>query len=150
MGDLILILVLCGVSFWIGRITAPKTKKQERKTRSRTYTFNERQQLKTMYATDADRIRELNGLSKNESSFLRLLRQEFSPNEVIVKQKRFFIVDTDKYPIAIFEFREGHKQLKNSDIEDGLPLFLYKGLISSAAIREDKKRIAEMLSIPRN
>lgn len=91
MGDLILVLFLCGLSFWLGRITAPKKpQKPEVKPRARTYTFNERQRLKVMYATDADRIRELNALSKNESAFLRLLRQEFSPNDVIVKQKRFF------------------------------------------------------------
>lgn len=67
----------------------------------------------------------------------------------LLSRNGFFIVDIDKYPMAIFEFREGHKQLRNSDVEDGLPLFLYKGLISSVAIQEDKKRIAEMLAIPR-
>ena len=150
MGDLIFILIIFALGFWIGRKTAPKQEHTPQKPRRRFLGYSERQRLKVMYETDADRIRELNALSKNESSFLRLLKQEFSTYEVVIKQKRFFIVDIDKHPIAIFEFRDGHKQLRNSDVEDGLPLFLYKGLISTTAIREDKKRIAEMNAIPRN
>ena len=150
MGDLIFILIIFALGFWIGRKTAPKQEQTPQKPPRRFLGYSERQRMKVMYETDADRIRELNALSKNESSFLRLLKQEFSTYEVVIKQKRFFIVDIDKHPIAIFEFRDGHKQLRNSDVEDGLPLFLYKGLISTTAIREDKKRIAEMNAIPRN
>ncbi len=147
MGDLILILIIFGIGFWLGRVTAPKSKEEKPKLQRRSFTYTDRQRQKVMYATDADRIRELNALTKNEGSFVRMLRQEFSPLEVVVKEKRFFIVDNDKYPIAIFEFREGHTPLRNSDVDDGLPLFLYKGLISSEAIKEDKQRIAEMQKV---
>ncbi|MCK4101363.1 hypothetical protein [Acinetobacter radioresistens] len=143
MGDLIVILIIFGIGFWLGRVTAPKPKSIPPKLQRRNFTYTERQKLKVMYESDADRIRELNALSKNEGSFLRLLKQEFSNNEVVVKRKRFFIVDSDKYPIAIFEYRDGNTQLRNSDVEDGLPLFLYKGVISSEAIREDAELIAE-------
>ncbi|MFX8661837.1 hypothetical protein ABTM59_04310, partial [Acinetobacter baumannii] len=32
----------------------------------------------------------------------------------------------------------------NSDVEDGLPVFLYKGLLSSDVIKEDAQRVADM------
>ncbi|WP_151840788.1 hypothetical protein [Acinetobacter soli] len=140
MGELIFIMIIFGLGFLIGRVTAPK-RIEVKKVRRRTLTYNDRQKEKIKYETDADRIRELNSLSKNEGSFLRVLRQEFAEHDVIVKEKRFFIADEDKYPIAIFEYREGHTPLRNSDVEDGIPLFLYKGLISSEAIREDKEQI---------
>ena len=69
---------------------------------------------------------------------MRLLQHEFTDQKVIVKDKRFYIADQDNYPIAIFEYRDGSKQLKNQDIEDGLPLFLYKAILSSKSIQEDK------------
>lgn len=143
MGELIFIMIIFGLGFLIGRVTAPK-RIEVKKVRRRTLTYNDRQKEKIKYETDADRIRELNSLSKNEGSFLRVLRQEFAKHDVIVKEKRFFIADEDKYPIAIFEYREGHTPLRNSDVEDGIPLFLYKGLISSEAIREDKEQILAM------
>ena len=102
MGDLIFILIIFALGFWIGRKTALKQEQTPQKPPRRFLGYSERQRLKVMYETDADRIRELNALSKNESSFLRLLKQEFSTYEVVIKQKRFFIFFIDKHPIAIF------------------------------------------------
>ncbi|MFW1774305.1 hypothetical protein [Acinetobacter seifertii] len=144
MTAFIFLFIGLGIGFWFGRKTKPKNQEKEVKPIQRTYSYNQRQALKVMYATDADRIRELNLLSTNESIFLRLLKQEFLDKEIVVKQKRFFIVDSDKFPIAIFEYRDGFKPLHNSDVEDGLPIFLYKGLLSSDVIKEDAQRVADM------
>lgn len=144
MTAFIFLFIGLGIGFWFGRKTAPKPQEREVKKTVQTYSYTQRQVLKVMYASDADRIRELNLLSANDSIFLRLLKQEFLDKEIVVKQKRFFIVDSDKYPVAIFEYRDGFKPLRNSDVEDGLPVFLYKGLLSSDAIKEDAQRIAEM------
>ncbi|ELY6120786.1 hypothetical protein [Acinetobacter baumannii] len=144
MTAFIFLFIGLGIGFWFGRKTTPKNQEKEIKPTQRTYSYNQRQALKVMYATDADRIRELNLLSTNESIFLRLLKQEFLDKEIVVKQKRFFIVDSDKFPIAIFEYRDGFKPLHNSDVEDGLPVFLYKGLLSSDVIKEDAQRVADM------
>ena len=69
---------------------------------------------------------------------MRMLQHEFTNEKVIVKDKRFYIADKDNYPIAIFEYRDGTKSIKSKDMEDGLPLFLYKALLSSQSIKEDK------------
>ena len=76
-------------------------------------------------------------LSANQSIFLRLLKQTFSADEIAIKQQRFIVLDQDKMPYAIFEYREGHQPSKLVDQEDGLPLFLYKGLLSSDALKQD-------------
>lgn len=143
MGDLIFILIIFGVGFWIGRKTAPKPHEREAVAK-RPISFNERQRQKVMYVSDADRIREINTLSAKEGAFFTALKREFANENVVIKNKRFFIVDNDGYPIAIFEFREGTKPLRADDIEDGLPVFMYKGTMAIEAIREDKQRIAEM------
>ena len=103
-----------------------------------------------MYRSDADRIRELNLLSTNEGKFMRLLINEIVGYEIIVKNNRFFLVDTDKFPVAIFEYRDGKQAFRTNDVEDGLPIFIYKGLISSDAIKEDLQRIKEMRLSPLN
>ncbi|HEO1791339.1 TPA: hypothetical protein VAM27_000188 [Acinetobacter baumannii] len=144
MTAIIFLFIGLGIGFWFGRKTALKPQEREVKKTVRTYSYTQRQVLKVMYASDADRIRELNLLFANDSIFLRLLKQEFLDKEIVVKQKRFFIVDSDKYPVAIFEYRDGFKPLRNSDVEDGLPVFLYKGLLSSDAIKEDAQQIAEI------
>ncbi|WP_436898297.1 hypothetical protein [Acinetobacter gyllenbergii] len=141
--EYLIFILIFGVGFWVGRETAPKPKHVKKPVR-RALSFNERQRRKITYSSESDRIRELNLLSANDSIFFRLLKQEFLEREIVVKRKRFFVVDSDKYPIAIFEYRNGTEQLKNSSIEDGLPVFLYKAILSSEAIREDKQRIAEM------
>ena len=145
MGNLIFILLVFGLGFWIGRKSAPKPIQRERTKYSHTpiYSFNQRQALKVMYKTDADRIRELNLLSTNESKFMRLLINEIPEYDLVVKNRRFFLVDRDKFPVAIFEYRYGKQAFRTSDVEDGLPIFVYKGLISSAAVKEDVKRIEE-------
>lgn len=145
MSGLFLLLLGGFIGFLIGRSSVKKTTDTEiRKPIKRTYTYNQRQFLKVMYVSDAERIRELNLLSSNESVFLRLLKLEFGDNRVIVKNKRFFIIDVDKFPIAIFEYRDGNRPLHNIDKEDGLTVFLYKGILSSEKIREDARRIEEL------
>ena len=103
-----------------------------------------------MYRTDADRIRELNLLTTNEGKFMRVLINEISGYEIIVKNRRFFLVDVDKFPVAIFEYRDGIQAFRTTDVEDGLPIFVYKGLISSEAVNEDAQRIQEMRLTARN
>ena len=115
---------------------APKIKTKQ--TRHIYLSYNERQRAKIRYLSDADRIRQLNLLSHNESKFMRLLQHQFLEHQLIVKDRRFYIADYDNYPIAIFEYRDGTKELKVKDNEDGLPVFLYKAILSSDAIAEDK------------
>lgn len=100
--------------------------------------YNERQRAKLNHQSDADRIRELNLLSPNESRFMRLLQHQFTEYKLIIKSRRFYIADNDNYPIAIFEYRDGTKPLRVVDKEDGLPVFLYKAILSSEALEEDK------------
>ena len=93
--------------------------------------------MKSFHQTDADRIREINLLSRNQSTCLRLLKQTFSEYDVAIKQRRFILLDADQMPRAIFEYRDGTRAMKVVDTEDGLPLHLYKGLISSDALKQD-------------
>ena len=72
---------------------------------------------------------------------MRILQREFLNEHVIVKNRRFYIADKDNYPIAIFEYRDGNKELKSNDLEDGIPLFLYKAILSSKHIKEDQEKI---------
>lgn len=99
---------------------------------------------KVRYASDADRIREMNLLSPNASKFLRLLRQTFSNHNVVVKAQRFFVVNAEGYPVAIFEYRDGTVALKSSDFEDGLPVFFYKAMLSSEALKADAAQVLAM------
>lgn len=132
-----IIFLIIGIA--VGYFIAINKKKEAPEARQRkTINYTERQKAKIRYETDADRIRQLNLLSPNESKFMRMLQHEFTNEKVIVKDKRFYIADQDNYPIAIFEYRDGTKSIKNKDIEDGLPLFLYKAMLSSQSIREDK------------
>ena len=147
MSGLFLLLIGIFIGFFMGRSSVKKnTEREPIKPIKRTYTYNQRQYLKVMYSSDADRIRELNLLSANDSVFLRLLKQEFSKKDVVIKNKRFFIVDGDKFPIAIFEYRDGTNGMRTMTVEDGLPLFLYKGILSSEKISEDAKLIDEQYS----
>lgn len=143
MGNLIFVLIVFGVGFWLGRKTSPKPHERE-PVAKRVTSLSERQRQKVIYVSDADRIREINTLSAKEGAFFTALKREFSDKSVVIKEKRFFIVDSDGYPVAIFEFRDGTKPLRADDIEDGLPVFMYKGTMAVEAIREDKQRITEM------
>lgn len=69
MTAFIFLFIGLGIGFWFGRKTKPKNQEKKVKPIQRTYSYNQRQALKVMYATDADRIRELNLLSTNESIF---------------------------------------------------------------------------------
>ncbi|BBL20630.1 hypothetical protein F939_01786 [Acinetobacter radioresistens DSM 6976 = NBRC 102413 = CIP 103788] len=117
-----------------------KIKKEKTKVKNRNIylSYNERQRAKIYHQNDAERIRELNLLSTNESKFMRLLQYQFTEHKIIIKDKRFYIADQDYYPIAIFEYRDGTKELKVKDNEDGIPVFLYKAILSSESILEDK------------
>lgn len=128
------------IGFLIGYLyrDSKESKKEPVKKQVRRLTYADRQKAKVSYTTDVDRVRELNHLSPNESKFMRMLQHEFNEYKIIVKNKRFYVVDEDNYPIAIFEYRDGTKPIKTQDIEDGLPLFLYKALLSSESIQEDK------------
>ncbi|CAB1211883.1 hypothetical protein [Acinetobacter bouvetii] len=100
-------------------------------------TYQQKLLLKSHHQTDSDRIRELNQLNRNQSVFLRLLKQTFTHHEIAIKQTRFIILDRDYMPCAIFEYRDGTQAMKLIDQEDGLPLYLYKGLISSDELKQD-------------
>ena len=115
-----------------------KPKETVQKTRNVYLNYNERQREKIRYHNDADRIRQLNLLSPNESKFMRLLQHQFEDHKLIVKDRRFYIADRDNYPVAIFEYRDGTKELKLQDKEDGIPVFLYKAILSSEALEEDR------------
>ena len=121
---------------------------QEKQTIQRTknvyLSYSERQRAKLNHQNDADRIRELNLLSPNEGKFMRLLQHQFNEYKLIIKDRRFYIADQDNYPIAIFEYRDGTKELRIKDSEDGLPLYLYKAILSSDAIAEDKRALTEV------
>ena len=141
MGTAIFCLILGFIVGYLFKDTqhkkeVPKTKTKQ--TRNVYLSYNERQRAKIRYLNDVDRIRELNLLSHNESKFMRLLQHQFLEHKLIVKDRRFYIADQDNYPIAIFEYRDGTKELKVKDVEDGLPVFLYKAILSSDAIAEDK------------
>lgn len=94
-------------------------------------------QQQRLYQKDSERIRELNLLSANQSVFLRLLKQTFPEYEIAIKQQRFLLLDPDHMPIAIFEYRDGIHPIKLVDIEDGIALHLYKGILSSEALKQD-------------
>lgn len=121
----------------------PKLEEKEinQRTKHIYLSYNERQRAKLNHQSDADRIRELNLLSPNESKFMRLLQHQFTEYKLIIKDRRFYIADQDNYPIAIFEYRDGTKKLRVVDKEDGLPVFLYKAILSSEALAEDKRRL---------
>lgn len=138
-----IICIIIGFIFgYLWRDSRPKNEKPKaQKTRNVYLSYNERQREKIRYYNDSDRIRQLNLLSPNESKFMRLLQHQFEDQRLIVKDRRFYIADQDNYPIAIFEYRDGTKELKVKDTEDGIPVFLYKAIISSDAIAEDKQTL---------
>lgn len=142
MSQLIFLIIGLAIGFWLGKNS--KSVRQNKKpvpSRLRQLTAIERQKAKVLYATDADRIRELNLLSPTEGKFLRLLQHEFINTDIVVKQKRFFVVDKDQFPLAIFEYRDGLQTLRATDVDDGLPVFIYKNLPPSSSIKEDAEFI---------
>ena len=141
MSALILLFIGLAVGFWLGKHSRSKEDKKPVVSRARNLTALERQRAKVKYETDADRIRELNLLTPNASKFWRMLKREFEPLEVVIKNGRFFIVDADKFPIAIFEYRDGIQDLRATDVEDGLLLFLYKNLPAASQLKEDANTV---------
>ncbi len=63
--------------------------------------------------------------------FMRLLQHQFTEHGLVIK-------DQNNYPIAIFEYCDGSQAMKLQDKEDGVPLFLYKAILSSESLAEDK------------
>lgn len=98
---------------------------------------------KSQHHSDSDRIRDLNQLSTHQAAFLRLLKQTFFNYEVSIKQQHFFILDQDKMPLAIFEYRDGTQSFKAMDYEDGIPVYTYKALISSEALQKDLEMLLQ-------
>ena len=142
MSQLIFLIIGLAIGFCLGKNS--KSIRQTKKpvpAQLRPLTAIERQKAKVLYATDADRIRELNLLSPTEGKFLRILQHEFINADIVVKQKRFFVVNKDQFPLAIFEYRDGLQTLKATDVDDGLPVFLYKNLPPSSSIKEDAEFI---------
>lgn len=145
MGIAIFCLILGFIIGYLWRDSrAEKVQAPAQKTRNVYLSYNERQREKIRYQNDADRIRQLNLLSPNESKFMRLLQHQFEEHKLIVKDRRFYIADQDSYPIAIFEYRDGTKELRVKDAEDGIPVFLYKAILSSEAIAEDKLSLSNV------
>ena len=141
MGLAIFCLIFGFTVGYLWRDSRPeKRQKETPKTKARNIylSYNERHRAKIRHQSDAERIRELNLLSTNESKFMRLLQHQFTEYKIIIKDKRFYIADQDYYPIAIFEYRDGTKELKLQDKEDGIPVFLYKDILSSEALEADK------------
>lgn len=138
-------LVLLTLGFILGFCIKARLNRSQPKQNHRSYyrpmTHQQKLQLKSYHQTDSDRIRELNLLSANESVFLRLLKQTFIDFDIAIKQKRFIVLDKDKMPCAIFEYRDGTQAIKLVDCEDGIPLHLYKGLISSSELKIDYQNI---------
>lgn len=145
MGIAIFCLILGFIIGYLWRDSrTEKVQAPAQKTRNVYLSYNERQREKIRYQNDADRIRQLNLLSPNESKFMRLLQHQFEEHKLIVKDRRFYIADQDSYPIAIFEYRDGTKELRVKDAEDGIPVFLYKAILSSEAIAEDKLSLSNV------
>ena len=141
MGLAIFCLIFGFTVGYLWRDSRPeKRQKEAPKTKARNIylSYNERQRAKIRHQSDAERIRELNLLSTNESKFMRLLQHQSTEYKLIIKDRRFYIADQDYYPIAIFEYRDGTKELRLQDKEDGIPVFLYKAMLSSEALEEDK------------
>ena len=141
MGLAIFCLIFGFTVGYLWRDSRPEKRQKEApriKARNVYLSYNERQRAKIRHQSDAERIRELNLLSTNESKFMRLLQHQFTEYKLIIKDRRFYIADQDYYPIAIFEYRDGTKELKLQDKEDGIPVFLYKAILSSEALEEDK------------
>ena len=141
MGIAIFCLIFGFTVGYLWRDSRPEKRQKEApkiKARNVYLSYNERQRAKIRHQSDAERIRELNLLSTNESKFMRLLQHQFTEYKLIIKDRRFYIADQDYYPIAIFEYRDGTKELKLQDKEDGIPVFLYKAILSSEALEEDK------------
>ncbi|EPF6483048.1 hypothetical protein [Acinetobacter baumannii] len=138
-------IIICGVFFmgfiagWLFKGTY--TPKEHNLEPVNTLTFCERQLAKVKYVSDAERIRELNLLSANQSKFYRILQHEFNQHELVVKNKRFYVIDKDFYPLSVFEYRDGLQRLRLSGVEDGLRFFMYKAILSKDAIAEDKEII---------
>ena len=147
MGLAIFCLIFGFTVGYLWRDSRPeKRQKEAPKTKARNIylSYNERQRAKIRHQSDAERIRELNLLSTNESKFMRLLQHQFTDYKLIIKDKRFYIADQDNYPIGIFEYRDGTKELKVKDSEDGIPVFLYKAILSNEAIENDKQEIIQV------
>ncbi|WP_278492079.1 hypothetical protein [Acinetobacter gyllenbergii] len=138
MSQLVFLIIGIAIGYFIGMNRKQESTKEKR---TKAISYTERQKAKVRYENDSDRIRQINLLSPNESKFMRMLQHEFTNQKVITKGNRFYIADLDDYPIAIFEYRDGTKQIKSEDKEDGIPIFIYKSILSSEKISKDKEKL---------
>ena len=94
MGIAIFCLIFGFTVGYLWRDSRPeKRQKEAPKTKARNIylSYNERQRAKIRHQSDAERIRELNLLSTNESKFRRLLQHQFTEYKIIIKDKRFYM-----------------------------------------------------------
>jgi hypothetical protein len=101
--------------------------------------------INTLDQTDSKRIRKLNKLSRNQSDFLRLLKQTFINPDIAIKQQHFILLDRDSIPSRYLNIVMVFKLIKLMDHEDGLPLYLYTGLISGDELKPDYLNIISEL-----
>lgn len=148
MDLLFFLLIGFALGYWVRSLKKSHPTQTSKRQFSQPLTHQQRLQFKSHHQTESDRIRELNKLSTNQSVFLRLLKQTFLDYEIAIKQKRFIVLDRDQMPCAIFEYRDGTQAMKLSDKEDGLPLYLYKGLISAEEIKQDYLNITSTKNSP--
>ena len=137
MAALLLFILGIVLGYYFGCKNTKTTTTQPTRRPITPITHQQKLLMKSVHQSDSDRIRELNRLSSNQSVFLRLLKQTFPKHEIAIKQRRFIVLDADHLPCAIFEYRDGTQPMKVVDREDGLPLHLYKGLISSDELKQD-------------
>lgn len=131
------------IGYFIGRQPVKTAQPKHAQQTPHTTSFQHKLRIKSLHQSDSDRIRELNLLSHNQGMFLRILKQTFLDYEIAIKQQRFIVLDHDKMPCAIFEYRDGTQAMKLIDQEDGLPLHLYKGMISKEALEHDYLNISK-------
>ena len=86
---------------YLWRDSRPEKIKKEEKPKNRNIlSYNERQRAKIRHQNDAERIRELNLLSTNESKFMRLLQHQFIEHKIIIKKNQLgdtvYTYDTQK------------------------------------------------------
>lgn len=134
--DIVLAIICVLFGYLIGRLHGSFKQPATIEENSEQTNYKTRQINKIRYVSDSDRIKELNALSAIESNLYRLIKNGFPDFEVTIKSKRFFVVDADGYPIAIFEYHAGRQKFKAVSEEDGVPIFIYKAQFNSTDIKE--------------
>ena len=114
MGIAIFCLIFGFTVGYLWRDSRPEKRQKEapkKKARNVYLSYNERQRAKIRHQSDAERIRELNLLSTNESKFMRLLQHQFTEYKLIIKDRRFYIADQMCVSLLIPNAKRGTMQL---------------------------------------